>query len=117
MHRGYLHILVGFIMAFSLSFNLGIRQVLHGLHQHEDTVHICDTHRPDGAASAYFESQHHHCAYLTDLLPQFMHSALNFVFEPYQVLVFPEFQPGSYHIHPQDAFFSFLLRGPPVQCS
>lgn len=101
-------------MAFTLSFNLGIRQALHTLEHHEDTVHRCNDHGDNSYAHQFIDTQHHHCDYLTDLLPQFTPAYYNYNIEAVPVTIFQEFSLASYFIHPKDAFYSFQLRGPPA---
>ena len=114
MRNKFLQIFFGFVMAFTLSFNLGIRQVLHTFEHHEDTIHSCAVHSDSDHADQYIDKQHHHCDYLTDLLPQFTPAFLSYDFETVPERTFQEFLFASYSIHPKDAFYSFQLRGPPA---
>ncbi len=114
MRNKVLHIFFGFLMAFTLSFNLGIRQVLHTFEHHEETIHSCGVHEDSSYADKFIDTQHHHCDYLTDLLPYFTSANLSFDFNVIPEIYFEEFTFTPYFIHPKDAVYSFQLRGPPT---
>lgn len=110
MRYKFVQIVLGCLLSLSLSFNLGIKQLVHSHTGHTDTVHQCGS----GQKNAYIEQEHHHCDYLTDVLPPFTYTTFFFELKP---VFAPVYQAYSFHHHniiPGDVLIHTLLRGPPA---
>lgn len=114
MHHKFVQIVLGFILSLTLSFNLGIKQMVHSHAGHTDTVHNCGADQKNAYAKYYFDQEHHHCDYLTDVLPHFTKTELRFELKPVFVPVYRTFFLSHHHIIPNDVTIHFLLRGPPA---
>jgi len=95
-------------MAFLLAFGGVSKEYLHLFTGHTDTQ-SCNHYRE----GLYFESEHHHCDFLSYTLPYYVPAAV--VSISFSVTGFyPEYNLGNQeHISPCDVP-AFHLRGPPI---
>lgn len=114
MRHKLLQIVLGFLLSFTLSFNLGIKQLVHSHSGHTDTVHQCGSDQKNAYAKFYIDQEHHHCDYLTDVLPHFTNTTFSFELNPVYIPVYPIYSLHHHHLVPRDAVIHFLLRGPPA---
>ncbi|RQO30479.1 hypothetical protein DBR32_13010 [Taibaiella sp. KBW10] len=116
MIKKSVHIILISILSLVLCFNTGIQQYVHSFEHHQETVdHI---HKDDrcgrGDGGFAFEEQHHHCDYLTQVLPHFIKSEVSYALlflSPKQYLTYTV---TDYTAWFDNEHFSFLLRGPPA---
>lgn len=114
MFKNIFKIFLGVILSITLCFNLGIRQYLHSFEHHEDTIHTCGLDDENHYNHIFIDNLHHHCDYVSDLLPAFIATTLQFEFVSLQDFNFTPYQIENYSIIKRDAFFQFFLRGPPI---
>ncbi len=96
-------------MAFILLLGGTAKEYIHLFADHEETVHI----HIDGYDGLSFESEHHHCSFLSFTLPPFLKDASSFdvpVVKCYTAVVQKE---DVTHLIPRSVPVS-RLRGPPV---
>ncbi len=109
-----LKIVLGFLLSLSLSFNLGIRQLVHNHTGHTDTVHQCNSAQKNAYAKFYFDQEHHHCDYLTEVLPYFTNTTFHFELNPVYIPAYQEYNLQQHNEVPGDVFLHTFLRGPPA---
>ncbi len=114
MHYKIFKIVLGFILSLSLSFNLGIKQLVHSHSGHTDTVHKCGSEQKNAYAKFYIDQEHHHCDYLTEVLPHFTSTTFHFELNPVYVPVYQVYSLHHHNIIPGDVILHSLLRGPPT---
>jgi hypothetical protein len=101
--------LIGGFLALLLLAGGSAKEWIHACADHTDTVH---GHRTDGQLA--FDSQHHHCDFLSYCFPPFIPAA------PAPPVF--HYQPASYLVHGatltekkvQSDLFEYFGRGPPV---
>lgn len=109
MIKKWLHTGLIVVLAVLLVFGSTPKEYIHLFADHEDTTHCNNDHR-EGLS---FESQHHHCTFLSFTLPPFVHDAVS-----YQI----RFAPVYTERHYAEAVSSLAarnvpapyLRGPPA---
>jgi hypothetical protein len=108
--RRVAHIILSCWLALLLIFGGTAKEFFHLFTSHEDTVHhVCD----DGELS--FESEHHHCTFLsfslTDFIEHELHLQGSFV-----KAVFPVNSSTLYTSFFDHIGLTTCLRGPPTSC-
>jgi hypothetical protein len=102
------HIVFSVAMTLLLVFGGVSKEYLHLFTGHTDTTHC--NHDREGL---YFESEHHHCDFLSFTLPPFVHDAVVYkIPEPRPFYLLHTTEVAA-HLIPRDAPVS-RLRGPPA---
>lgn len=114
MRYKIVQIFLGFLLSLSLSFNLGIKQLVHNHTGHTDTIHKCGPAQNNAYAKYYFDQEHHHCDYLTDVLPHFTTATFHFELNPVHIPVYAVYTLQHHELIPGDIIIHSLLRGPPA---
>lgn len=106
--RQVFHSVFSFVLALLLVFGSASKEYIHLFTNHEDTVHTHDVH--DGLS---FESEHHHCDFLSFALPPFVNDVSTFHLKPYTEYDAKVSAEPVVHLVPRTVASS-LLRGPPA---
>lgn len=114
MRHKLVQIVLGCLLSLSLSFNLGIKQLVHSHTGHTDTIHQCGSDQKNAYAKYYIDQEHHHCDYLTDVLPHFTNTTFLFELNPGYTPVYQVYNLHHHDIIPGDVIIHSLLRGPPA---
>ncbi|MBS1782265.1 MAG: hypothetical protein JSS78_04305 [Bacteroidetes bacterium] len=96
-------------MALTLLFGSTSKEFVHQFVGHQDTVH-----HVHGSGELSFESQHHHCTFVSFVLAPFVEHSLTFSFLQASNLFVLVAYPLCTFIVVQ-AFSEAFLRGPPFQ--
>jgi hypothetical protein len=106
-------LILGLLMSLLVSFNLGLRQFVHTFEGHEETAHHCNLKKEFKGAGLFIEAAHHHCDYLSELLPAFI-TASSLELLPQVVLGhFDQFVIGYKSFFSYNNLQAHLVRGPP----
>lgn len=87
--------------------------MLHTFEHHEDTIHSCGVHEDNSYADKFLDTKHHHCDYLTDLLPHFTNTILSFDFNAKLEPEFQNYAESKYSFSQQSLLKHYYTRGPP----
>lgn len=96
------------MMSLLLVFGSTSKEYLHLFADHQDTVHVHSDH--DGLS---FESEHHHCTFLSFTLTPFAHDAVTYRIQEAKESFLLHQSVAVVHLVPRSVPSS-RLRGPPV---
>ena len=114
MRHKFVQIVLGCLLSLSLCFNLGIKQLVHSRTGHTDTIHQCGSDQKNAYAKYHIDQEHHHCDYLTDVLPHFTNTIFLFELNLGHIPVYQVYNLYHHAIIPGDVIIHSLLRGPPA---
>lgn len=103
------------LLSLFLLFNGTIQHLVHHFEDHQETVHQHCTNHHENNRELSFESKHHHCDYLTSLLPHFIGSTTVFCLSFKEFPQVPVYKNAAITVVTLPKSGSLFLRGPPAQ--
>lgn len=103
------HIITFLCLTGILLINSSPREFIHTFSGHTDTIHHSCTHNDYGGMA--FESEHHHCAFLDQVIVPYTFSIAHFQLNAAQTFQFPAVSQMVCRVCP--AFIPTDSRGPP----
>lgn len=117
MHKKVFHTFWALVLGLVLCFHTSLQEYAHAFEHHEETVDHVHKDGDDcgrGHEGLAFEEHHHHCDYLTQMLPQYIKAELSYHFEIWDMKRYVTAPVTDYIVWFDNEHYSFLLRGPPA---
>jgi hypothetical protein len=117
MFKKMFHTFLAFVLGLVVCFYASLQEYAHTFEHHHETIdHIHNDGDNCGrdASGLAFEQYHHHCDYLTQMLPHFIKAETSYHFDIWEVKRYVSYLERTYNVWFDNEHYSFRLRGPPA---